>query len=59
MCIGGAVGLVFVRQAPNEGLLLTATDKNTIGSAMVKASVPPSPPPFEQPGQMQFLKNPQ
>ena len=40
--ISGAIRLVFVRQAPNEGLLLTATDKNTIGSTMVKASVPPS-----------------
>ncbi len=38
--ISGAVRLVFVRQAQNEGLLLTATDKNTIGSTMVKASVP-------------------
>jgi hypothetical protein len=40
--ISGAVRLVFLRQAPNEGLLLTATDKNTIGSTMVKASIPPS-----------------
>jgi hypothetical protein len=40
--ISGAVRLVFVKQAQNEGLLLTATDKNTIGSTMVKASVPPS-----------------
>ncbi len=40
--ISGAVRRVFIRQAGNEGVLLTATDKNTIGSTMVKASVPPA-----------------